>query len=307
VILKHIKKKKKWKPPSWYKLKLVDDGSFLEEKEAYRGDLMLKEAEYREPVYNGDGTKFDPMPDRSRYGAGGDLLKSNTNTHNAKNRSRSTADLEALATSNGFKGSTLAELINEEDEDEDGFLNNNDSGENGLKIRLNGADGSSSEDKSGKESTNNNDDKSKEKDMNNINNVNSNGNSNVNGNSNGNVNGNGNGNSNHNDNGDVSNVAKKDEKTWIKHTSTNDNNKHLRSQSSEVGKLDMNRFHHLTKISISLTNSQRVVLEDKRDLSLSYRKRKSQQTLQQVGNVAIADVLEKEQDHGNNEIEQGFD
>jgi len=52
----------------------------------------------------------------------------------------------------------------------------------------------------------------------------------------------------------------------------------------------MARFQHLTKISISLTNSQRVVLEDKRDLDLSYRRQKSQQELQQTARKATEEL-----------------
>jgi len=103
-------------------------------------------------------------------------------------------------------------------------------------------------------------------------------------------NGNGNGNGDGNDNGNAKptteNIMIDDDRnkqqglSWIKHHSSLPK-EHMRSQSmSSVGKLDMKRFQHLTKISISLTNSQRVVLEDKRDLNLSYRKQKQQQDSQ---------------------------
>jgi len=93
-----------WKPPAWYKLQLVDSTSFLEEKEAYRGDILLKNAEYREPVYTGQGVLFDPLPDRSKY----NLLEDDLRPQ--KIRSRSTADLEMLAEMQNKQKPTLSEL-----------------------------------------------------------------------------------------------------------------------------------------------------------------------------------------------------
>ncbi|ETO25682.1 hypothetical protein RFI_11457 [Reticulomyxa filosa] len=274
--------KGKWKPPSWVNVQLVDDSSFLDEKEAYRGDLLWKDAEHQEQSYTGKGKRYSPSPDRSKYG---DAAQIQRNPRAEKIRSKSTADLRALAPTdekpnfamiggggagsveswNSSGGGTLAFRRRERHWGGGYWRDDEEKEENATATVNNDNDGTGNEhkdvdkvtkDEPPKEEQKASDDKQQQSQQN-------------------------------------GESAKPDDKSWIKHDASTHKD-HTRSQSmSAVGKLDLSRFQHLTKISISLTNSQRVVLEDKRDLSLSFRKQKSNES-QQSATLPANQTSEKE-------------
>ncbi|ETO04746.1 hypothetical protein RFI_32648 [Reticulomyxa filosa] len=62
--------KSTWQPPSWYNLKLVDDGSFLDEKKAHRGNIHIRTTQKLD--------KSDSSPGRTMYANSKDLRISTT-------------------------------------------------------------------------------------------------------------------------------------------------------------------------------------------------------------------------------------